>query len=201
MRIPFDIKHRDKIESGEYKVETRDGRPVRVICWNAKMNHPIVALTMDKKGDETYFGTSTDGYYWSNMEGSNYDLFIVTPESEFERAIIKYRPQSDSQETIQRIAAELLALAKEECKSQIESDFREIIHNAYEKGKNDVLKDLPRWRIWKNGACGNSDGHPIALVYGAGRISFVSCLGANGEKYIILDDLKKLPGFNDVYHE
>ena len=36
-KIPFDIKYRPQIESGEYKVETRDGKPVRIICWDKKI--------------------------------------------------------------------------------------------------------------------------------------------------------------------
>lgn len=37
MKIPFDIKYRNKIQSGEAKVETRDGLPVRVVCWDVIM--------------------------------------------------------------------------------------------------------------------------------------------------------------------
>lgn len=57
--------------------------------------------------------------------------------------------------------------------------------------------DKPVWRIWKNGACGNSEGNPIALVKTYGGYKLVSCLGADGEKYIMLSDLEKLPGFNE----
>ena len=53
------------------------------------------------------------------------------------------------------------------------------------------------WRIWQNGACGNSDGNPIALVKTYGGYELVSCLGAGGEKYIMLSDLEKLPSFNE----
>lgn len=76
-------------------------------------------------------------------------------------------------------------------------DMEEAISLGYEKGKAEALKDLPRWREWGNGAAGNSYGHPIALVSGAGGIRFVSVLGITGEKYIMLDDLKKLPGIKE----
>ena len=75
--------------------------------------------------------------------------------------------------------------------------IKEAIRTEYEKGRAEALKDLPRWREWDNGAAGNSEGHPIALVSGAGGIRFVSVLGVTGEKYIMLDDLKKLPGFKE----
>lgn len=55
----------------------------------------------------------------------------------------------------------------------------------------------PVWRIWENGACGNSDGTPIAIVKEGYTYRLVNCLGAGGEKYIMLSDLEKLPGFNE----
>ena len=74
MKIPFDIKHKSKIEEGVYKVVTDDGRPVKVLCWDANDSVPIVALI--------------DGYAWQlNKEGKTLYygamfpyLFIETPE-------------------------------------------------------------------------------------------------------------------------
>ena len=31
--IPFDI---EKAKSGKYKIQTKDGKPVRIICWDKK---------------------------------------------------------------------------------------------------------------------------------------------------------------------
>lgn len=81
MKIPFDIKYRDKIESGEYKVETRDGRPVRIVCYDRKYGYPIMALATEADGHEIYVNCNFDGresriYEWPA------DLFIVTPEPE-----------------------------------------------------------------------------------------------------------------------
>ncbi len=75
--------------------------------------------------------------------------------------------------------------------------FQKVAQKFIDIGKEEALKDLPRWREWDNGAAGNSEGHPIALVSGTGGIRFVSVLGVTGEKYIMLDDLKKLPGFKE----
>ena len=76
----------------------------------------------------------------------------------------------------------------------------------YERGVKDGIQseigrhwkpsDGPVWRIWENGACGNSDGIPIAIVKEGSTYRLVSCLGAGGEKYIMLSDLEKLPGFD-----
>lgn len=204
MKIPFDIKYRDKIESGKYKVKTRDGCPVRIICWDRVDVQPVVALISGKDGTEFTGEFTIEGNYWLSKMESHKDLFVVIqdPEmSKFEKAVSKYRPQSDTLETIQRIAAELLSLARNEFNKQIENDYREIIHNAYEKGKTDTLRDLPRWKIWSNGACGNSEGYPIALVHRGCGFNLVSTLGIDGEKYIMLSDLEKLPGFKEENHE
>ena len=100
-----------------------------------------------------------------------------------------------------KYSAELLALAKQQLLQSGELLTQEHHEKLMETLREECKKDLPRWRIWRNGACGNSEGHAIALVHGAGEIRFVSCLGANGEKYIMLSDLEKLPGFNDEDHE
>lgn len=208
MKIAFDIKYRDKIESGEYKVETRDGKSVRIICWDMDSYNNIVALVANYPNyngslSEHIFSYGMDGRYSTPAENAE-DLFIVTPEpemSELELAIAKYRPPTDSKDTIQRIATELLDLAKHQLLQSGELLTQEHHEKLMETLREECKKDLPRWRVWRNGACGNSVWRPIALVYGADGIRFVSCLGANGEKYIMLDDLKKLPGFNDEHHE
>lgn len=123
-KIPFDIKFKPQIESGKYKVVTEDDEPARIICWDSTINkeRPIIAIVFNDQIEQY----KADGRYDNEYDTSNYDLFIVTPEpelSEFEKAVAKYRPQSDTKETIQRIASELLACARKE-----------------------TLKDLPRWK-------------------------------------------------------
>lgn len=77
------------------------------------------------------------------------------------------------------------------------SKLTKIAKAAYNFGKAEALNDLPRWKKWGNGVAGNAEGHPIALVKGAGGLRFTSVLCATGEKYIMLDDLMKLPGFKE----
>lgn len=36
MKIPFDVKFRPQIDSGEYKVETEEGSPARMLCWSGR---------------------------------------------------------------------------------------------------------------------------------------------------------------------
>ena len=43
--VPFDLKYKDKIESGEYLVTTREGSPVRIVCWDKlDPDYPIIGL-------------------------------------------------------------------------------------------------------------------------------------------------------------
>jgi len=191
MKIPFNIKYRPQIENGEYKVETRDGRPVRVICYNRKYGFPICGLATEADGHEScvncYFDGRTD-----RTKDYSCDLFLITPEpelSEFEKAFLErvfHQKAEDLDEENREIFREDARCVLELARKQLRQEIRA-----------EALKDLPRWRKWESGTCGNSDGHPIALVSGAGGIRFVSVLGATGEKYIMLDDLRKLPGFNE----
>ena len=85
MKREFDIKFRHEIESGKYTVQTREGRKVRIICWDRKSKDlPIVALVYfsDKDYEEAY-SYWIDGHFYSDEE-CDLDLFIVTPEPEEE---------------------------------------------------------------------------------------------------------------------
>lgn len=205
MRIPFNIRYRDKIESGEYKVETRDGKPVRIICWDMDSYNHIVALVANYPNyngslSEHIFSYGMDGRYSTPAENAE-DLFIITPEpemSEFEQEVYK---MTTNKVRFKEEANKLLDLAKQQLLQSGELMTQEHHEKLMETLREECKKDLPRWRIWRNGACGNSEGIPIALVHNIGGFHLVSTLGADWEKYIMLDDLKKLPGFNDEGHE
>ena len=87
MKIPFNIKYKPQIESGEYKVVTRNGIPVRIICWDrftTEYSDNIVALVTGTKSESTYYYYQ-DGHLWNKANGegdSSLDLFIVIPEAE-----------------------------------------------------------------------------------------------------------------------
>lgn len=209
-KIPFDIKFKPQIESGKYKVVTEDDEPARIICWDSTINkeRPIIAIVFDDQIEQY----KANGRYDNDYDTSNYDLFIVTPEpelSEFEKAVAKYRPQSDTKETIQRIASELLACARKELKPEIKAEalkdlqenlanndiyrvpesLREVLVMAKNNGKKEALKDLPRWIPNK------FDKH-----------NFETCKAyLDTPRYLCYQDrmidvselVKKLPGFNE----
>lgn len=271
MKIPFSIKYRPQIESGEYKVETRDGHSARIICWDANCYTPIVFLAtehddLDDKDKEYSYSCNNFGRCFS-VDSSN-DLFIVTPEStgisefgmkvsEFAEAYNLAATDYKSKEykscngnlqlIIDKYAAELLSLARKELiEERYISDPRKTdlyklgVHDGKEEaekyvlndpeyllkavrlkypktfdafifedmsraanlGKIAALKDFPKWKKWENGACGSESGCPLAIVHQYGGYKIVDALGIQGEKYIMLSDLEKLPGFKeDESHE
>ena len=203
MKIPFtlDAWLKDKSQ----KVETRSGKNVRIICWD-KIGVPIVALVGDADDIVTY---NRDGTTGQQMQLPS-DLFIVTPEqelTEFEIALENFVMNADASEQtfhedVKQNAAELLALARKELVDDVQLQFDDEINEAYyrgrKEGKAEALKDLPRWRKWGNGACGNGRGIPLAIVKrGLNGYELVDALGIQGEQYIMLSDLEKLTGFND----
>ena len=78
MKIPFDIRYRQKIESGEYKVVTRENdATARIICWDADRDgysplFPIIALIEGYPHQYTIGGRHEKG-----GEDSIFDLFVV----------------------------------------------------------------------------------------------------------------------------
>jgi len=169
-KIPFDIKYRPQIESGEYKVETRDGRSVRIICWDKQEYAgqreeptPIVYLLLSKGGCENIMICATDGMYSDGLERDS-DLFIVTPElTEFELKLLDWLssdtcgeiPMEKMKECVKARASELLDLARKELVDAMQLQFDNEINEAYYRGRKDgkaeALKDLPRWEDIKTG--------------------------------------------------
>lgn len=78
MKVQFDIKYRPQYENGEVEVVTRDGRPVKIICWDAPSDdYPIVGYA--QPGDSSMPYTFTrEGIYMLGEE-NNEDLFVLLP--------------------------------------------------------------------------------------------------------------------------
>ena len=163
-KIKFEIKYRDNIESGKWKVVTRDGLYARIICWDASPMKPIVALV---EGDIRLMGcggvtpltyTSMGNFLDNGTETEN-DLFIITDEPEITKFQEKVHEilfaglANDIQENPTAwlgINDELLKLAKEELEKDyilIDKDkYPDICEDFFNRGKQAVLNDLPKWR-------------------------------------------------------
>lgn len=74
---PFDL---EKAKAGA-KVVTRDGRPVRIICWDrVDDTYPIVALvkcTENGKTEERILIYTNEGRYWDGVDKNINDLFMA----------------------------------------------------------------------------------------------------------------------------
>lgn len=185
MRKQFDIKFRPQIESGEYKVETRDGKKVRVLCYDANNAAPIVALIKYNDGSEAsrdYYLNGTMDYYRENP----LDLFIVTPEeelTEFEKElenfynhhlrVCSYDNQGTVEDSLHDGASKLLILARKELEPEI---------------KAEALKDLPRWKKDKSF---ETEGTFIGVK---GREFF---LVKDGYSISVAELLRNFPGFKE----
>lgn len=80
---PFSLKEYLKDSSKKYRVVTRDGREVKIICTDAKGNFPVIGLVPDDMNDassESPISFTTNGKYWNNQNDradSPLDLFFV----------------------------------------------------------------------------------------------------------------------------
>ena len=80
VKVPFDVEMAKRISNGEVdgKIITRDGRNVRVVCWDARGNLCILALLAGKSKDDVG-AYPNDGRIF--MEGeSPADLMLEVPE-------------------------------------------------------------------------------------------------------------------------
>ena len=77
---PFNLK--EYLKDPSRKIVTRDGKPARIICIDAKREflgegpHPVIALVEEKKNQETIYNYGEDGIF---HEGYKYghDLFFA----------------------------------------------------------------------------------------------------------------------------
>ena len=80
--IPFDVQRAKRISNGEEegKIVTRDGKEVRIICFDLKNDkYPIIGLVKegDKEAPETF---KKNGIYAPDEKECEYDLFLSVPE-------------------------------------------------------------------------------------------------------------------------
>lgn len=204
-KIPFTLEAWLKDKS--QRVETRDGRIVHNI-WPVK--EPIivngkraeVCALIDGEEDALVFFEG--GKYLPVNSENPFDLFIVTPEEEltpFEKElesfynhhlqVCSYDNQGTIEDSLHDGASKLLALARKELREELQThkdhsdSFMGLaISSAYERGKAEALKDLPRWEKQDYAPQEANIYLPTnELVYHGMAIS--------------IDELTKLPGFKE----
>ena len=196
------------------KVLTRDGREVEILKTDFRGYKQIVGVVKnrDNKDDEV---EQWDGQ--GNFRGlfgeSKYDLFFADEEeelTEFENYIKSLLEAFGSQEgyrctlsyeSVKRCGKELLALARKELEAnyytKVVDDrvvFKSDLHDrdlqtAYDMGKQDTLKDLPKWKKAKENLEFSDN---VVKMDEYGNILCFDIVWV-GEYYIDIQSLKSLP--------
>lgn len=164
-KIPFNVKFRPQIESGEYKVvyvenSSSEQCPVEILKWDSNSDAGCIIGCVRRKGKDKIYAFQENGVHTVSDEDDR--LFLVTPEpemSEFEKAlddtIRSYRCDSekdedggilDYQSWIKRKATSLLDLAKSQLLQSGELLTQEHHEKLMETLLEEYKKDLPRWR-------------------------------------------------------
>ncbi len=139
------MKYRPQIESGQYKVETGAGLPVRIICWDAKDDRddetlccPIIGLVDDGKRERVMSWNSRGLVY--NQKG---DLFIVTDWKgidDVEKHLVECFKTMNGEYYEEE---ELKVIAKEEAEGLLEI-FREIFAPVVAEADSAVVERICR---------------------------------------------------------
>jgi hypothetical protein len=147
------------------KVVTRDGRTVRIICWDAKSSQPIVALVStrsinQRQFDELPISYFNDGTYYGGATEDFLDLFFADDEeklTEFEKKLkeVLYEhatTNTSSEEKARQYAPELLDLARKELEKSIEDgaiefakSYMEDVNPSFEKVQES--EELWKWKM------------------------------------------------------
>lgn len=157
MKIPFDIKYRPQIESGEYKVKTKDGKQVRIVSWDKEgfECQEIVALVTNATGTESCNIYTINGFLRSNYYQRNMNLFIVTPEeelTEFENELATVigfaiaqsvsSPNEKMVEFVKNWSERLLSLAREQLIKDGYVIEKKAFHDAVENISDKHLAEM-----------------------------------------------------------
>jgi len=188
------------------KVVTRDGREVEILKTDFRGYKQIIGVikNRDNKDDEVEQWDGQGNFRGLFGGGSKYDLFFADEKdelTEFEK-MLQYVLEcysghefaSESEiETLKLNAQSLLNLARKQLQPEFEAELDKAYKTAdnvqYQKGKQDVLKDLPKWkRATENKGCCKH----VLLLGNEERVVFATEI-YEGELYIAMDDLKTLP--------
>lgn len=187
------------LENPSRKVVTERNKEVRIICTDINCAYPIIAAIKFNDDRETPLSYDINGkcpFY----EGNN--LFFADEEkklSEFDYAILSiisdHNSHTDSIEAFaKRSSKKLLDLARKEIRKEQQEKLGtlempiDVTEPYYIKGKQDALKDLPKWKKAKKDE--ELDCH--VAIQQDGRV-VLSDFVQKDEYYITLDVLKTLP--------
>lgn len=215
-KIPFDIKFRSQIESGEYKLVAGNEFPwpAKIVCWTYNGDNLIVIVT-NPDGDETGLIYTPNGKHKAFAPKVDSDLFIITPEpelTEFESAIESYIKAYtgiiQTASAAKQWAKELLELAKKELLSYHDESNPQIEAMADLERAISCNGKIPLWlveRFKEEREKGKADALKDLPRWKKLTLGLnTSFLGYRNElelfykdKVIALSELEKLPGFKE----
>ena len=125
-KIPFNVKFKPQIESGEYKVvyvenSSMEQYPVEILKWDSNSDAGCIVCCIRRKGKDRISAFDENGEHKVSGEGNR--LFIVTPEeklTEFEKAfdnlaeLYHSDKNPDDVACCKEYAAKLLSIAREQ---------------------------------------------------------------------------------------
>lgn len=142
MKIPFDIKYRPQIESGEIKVINRLNEDVRIVCWDGPdKDRPIVGFSED---DTTPYCWYLDGKYrWGNE--CEKDLFIIIEES------------VECKMEIAAILEDAIMWSPDTEDDEWEPFIKEKSTELFDITQKEMLKSLPKWKTVEEATTARTD--------------------------------------------
>lgn len=141
------------------KVFTRDGRLVRIICTDRKARSGNIVGLVGEDESIIYVWQNDGTHAVSGIDAN--DLFFADEEkelTEFEKAIYQYicaivtacdgnvYGDGELKPIVKEIAKDLLGLARNEIEKVDWKTSLSSYKNGYEQGKQDALKDFPKWK-------------------------------------------------------
>lgn len=96
---PFNLAGREKVEAGLYRVITRDGKPVRIVCWDKKGKEPVCALVSVGAGYEHWQLYEPNGRVYPEGYENSDDLFFTyevpdNPQDDLFTAMMNFQEDS-----------------------------------------------------------------------------------------------------------
>jgi hypothetical protein len=190
------------LENPSRKVVTRRGNPVRIICTDRKHGEdtlPIVFLEESPDGIGEFLLSCRANGTCDNYD-TPYDIFFADEKkeelTEFEKqlGVYIYFPKlscefnEEEKKYIKDAANTLLNLARKELGLVDNTCGEYALNEAYKQGKQDALKDLPKWKRATEDK--KFDKHVCVMDYYMSP--FLDTEVNEGDYYIKLSDLKTL---------
>lgn len=146
-KINFDLKYRDDIIAGKVKVETTQGYPVKILCWDVKTKngYPIVGLVPYSNENEAILTYSTEGKALLDFDESR-DLVLLVPKEE-ETVEPDYNPYKETVNAILNMFEKYdwLTTDKEDFINNIKVKCKDAVE--YETGTRQTDKPAHKFNV------------------------------------------------------